>query len=80
MDFSDLPTDYFAKAEQFTRDLYYDVYPSVDPRSELLSKEGKIVLISGASSGIGRHVSSHDILRLFCCSLPGHIGNCFIFR
>ncbi|KAL2850406.1 hypothetical protein BJX68DRAFT_255152 [Aspergillus pseudodeflectus] len=55
MDFSDLPTDHFAKADQFTRDLYYDVYPSVDPSSELLSQNGKIILVTGASSGIGRH-------------------------
>jgi hypothetical protein len=61
MDFSDLPTDHFAKADQFTRDLYYDVYPSIDPSSELLSQNGKIILVTGASSGIGRHVSSHDI-------------------
>ncbi|GCB17150.1 3-oxoacyl-[acyl-carrier-protein] reductase FabG [Aspergillus awamori] len=43
MDFSDLPTDYFAKAEQFTRGLYYDVYPSGIASS--FAKAGASVLI-----------------------------------
>ncbi|KAL3449891.1 oxidoreductase [Aspergillus insuetus] len=55
MDSSHLPTDHFAKSTRFTKDLYYDVYPSVDPSTAPLSQQGKVVLITGASSGIGRH-------------------------
>ncbi|CEJ62741.1 hypothetical protein PMG11_11232 [Penicillium brasilianum] len=55
MDLSHLPIDHFAKVDQFTRTLYYDVYPSVTPSSEELDQKGKTVLITGASSGIGRY-------------------------
>ncbi|KAF3406797.1 Short chain dehydrogenase andI [Talaromyces pinophilus] len=55
MDLSHLPIDHFAKADQFTRILYNDLYPSITPSSEELSQKGKIVLVTGASSGIGRY-------------------------
>ncbi|KAK5652206.1 hypothetical protein OQA88_10703 [Cercophora sp. LCS_1] len=43
-----LPADYF-----FTRNVYQDVYPSIDPSSPSLSLAGKVVIITGASRGIG---------------------------
>jgi hypothetical protein len=61
MDLSHLPIDHFAKADQFTRILYNDLYPSITPSSEELSQKGKIVLVTGASSGIGRYVGSHAL-------------------
>ncbi|KAJ0417536.1 hypothetical protein BJY00DRAFT_325515 [Aspergillus carlsbadensis] len=55
MDLSHLPTNHFAKVTQFTKDLYHDVYPAVDPSTALLNQDGKVVLVTGASSGIGRY-------------------------
>jgi NAD(P)-dependent dehydrogenase (short-subunit alcohol dehydrogenase family) len=53
---ADLPSkDLFTTSNSFTKGVYRDVYPAVDPRSPTLSKAGKIVLITGASRGIGRH-------------------------
>ncbi|KAL2807901.1 oxidoreductase [Aspergillus granulosus] len=50
MDFSHLPTDYFAKSTQFTKELYYDVYPSVEPSTALLSQRGKGIAMSFAKA------------------------------
>jgi NAD(P)-dependent dehydrogenase (short-subunit alcohol dehydrogenase family) len=53
---SDLPSEHlFTTSNAFTKGVYRDVYPAVDPRSPSLNKSGKIVLITGASRGIGRH-------------------------
>ncbi|KAL7907508.1 hypothetical protein GGI35DRAFT_470707 [Trichoderma velutinum] len=48
-----LPEDFFVTSMQFTRDTYRDVYPGVDPTSTDLSMTGKVVVITGASQGIG---------------------------
>ncbi|KAL5380600.1 hypothetical protein DPSP01_007664 [Paraphaeosphaeria sporulosa] len=45
--------DYFVKAQQFTAKTYRDVYPAIDPTSSSLSQAGKVVIITGASQGLG---------------------------
>lgn len=57
MDFSHLPLDYFVTSTQFTKTTYRDVYPAIDPESDPLNQKGRVVLITGASHGIGRHVN-----------------------
>jgi NAD(P)-dependent dehydrogenase (short-subunit alcohol dehydrogenase family) len=47
--------DTFTTPNSFTKGIYREIYPAVDPRNKELSKAGKIVLITGASRGIGRH-------------------------
>jgi hypothetical protein len=49
-----LPDDFFVTVSQFTKTAYRDEYPDVDPTSQALSQEGKVVVITGASSGLGR--------------------------
>ena len=44
----------FTTGNSFTKDVYRDIYPAVDPKLQVLSKAGKIVMITGASRGIGR--------------------------
>ena len=56
MDFAALPDDFFVTASQFTRTTYRDEYSDVDPTSKTLSQEGKVVVITGTSQGIGRQV------------------------
>lgn len=38
---------------QFTRTVHQDVYPSIDPTKAELSLAGKVVIVTGASRGIG---------------------------
>ena len=45
----------FTVGNSFTKGVYRDVYPAVDPRNAHLSQAGKVVMITGASRGIGRH-------------------------
>jgi hypothetical protein len=56
MDLAALPDDFFVTVSQFTKTTYRDEYPEVDPTSKALSLEGKVVVITGTSQGIGRHV------------------------
>ena len=56
MDLAALPDDFFVTVSQFTKTVYRDEYPDIDPTSEALSQEGKVVIITGTSQGIGRHV------------------------
>ncbi|OQV10275.1 hypothetical protein CLAIMM_14298 [Cladophialophora immunda] len=48
-----LPKDYFVTSIQYTRKTFQDVYPAIDPRKSSNSLAGKIVVITGASRGIG---------------------------
>lgn len=48
-----LPVDYFVKIAAYTPHVYRDQYPAIDPRSEALSQKGKVIVITGASAGIG---------------------------
>ncbi|KAK8187284.1 hypothetical protein IWZ00DRAFT_441434 [Phyllosticta capitalensis] len=47
------PRDYWIHQWKYTPTVHRDVYPAIDPKSPALSQKGKIVVISGASSGIG---------------------------
>jgi hypothetical protein len=62
MDFSHLPSDYFVTSTQFTKTTYHDGYPAIDPESDPLNQKGRVVLITGASHGIGRHVKLLHII------------------
>jgi NADP-dependent 3-hydroxy acid dehydrogenase YdfG len=52
----ELPEDFYVNQFAFTKELYRDVYPAVDPENESLSQKGKVVVITGASQGIGQKV------------------------
>lgn len=52
-----LPTDYFVTSAQFTKRVSRVQYPSIDPSSPELSMAGKVVIITGASRGLGAKVS-----------------------
>lgn len=41
----------------FTKGIYRDAYPTIDPTRPELSQSGKVVMVTGASKGIGRDVS-----------------------
>lgn len=51
-----LPDDYVVTSQAFTKQTYRDVYPAIDPSNPALSQEGKVVIVTGASKGIGRKV------------------------
>lgn len=48
-----LPLDHFVTSFQFTKRAERDQYPSIDPSSPELSMAGKVVIVTGASRGIG---------------------------
>ena len=52
----ELPEDYYVKQCAFTKALYRDAYPAINPENENLSQKGKVVVITGASQGIGQKV------------------------
>jgi hypothetical protein len=49
--------DLLVKIGAFTNSNYRNVYPAIDPTRPELSQEGKVVVITGASRGLGRTVS-----------------------
>jgi NAD(P)-dependent dehydrogenase (short-subunit alcohol dehydrogenase family) len=49
-----LPTDFFVTSAAYTPTVYRGQYPSVDPANPALSQAGKVVIITGASDGIGQ--------------------------
>jgi hypothetical protein len=51
-----LPDDYVVTSQAFTKQVYRDVYPAIDPSNPSLSQKGKIIIVTGASKGIGRKV------------------------
>jgi hypothetical protein len=55
-----LPKDYFVTSTQFTPHVYQDVYPGIDPTRPELSLAGKVVIITGASKGIGATVRDRN--------------------
>ncbi|KAF3032389.1 hypothetical protein E8E12_003432 [Didymella heteroderae] len=48
-----LPVDYFVKSMQFTARTHRDVYAAIDPSQAALSQKGKVVVVTGASQGLG---------------------------
>jgi NAD(P)-dependent dehydrogenase (short-subunit alcohol dehydrogenase family) len=48
-----LPPDFWATSGSYTPHIHRDQYPAIDPRSPALSQSGKVVIITGASAGIG---------------------------
>jgi len=53
-----LPDDYMVKSMAFTKTTHTDEYPGINPESAALSMEGKVIIITGASRGIGARVGS----------------------
>lgn len=45
------------KAFSFTTKVYRDVYPAIEPSRPENSQAGKVIVITGASRGLGRLVS-----------------------
>ncbi|KAK6087735.1 hypothetical protein SCUP234_01374 [Seiridium cupressi] len=48
-----LPKDFLVTCFQFTRNVYRDQYPSIDPSRPELNLAGKVAIVTGASRGIG---------------------------
>lgn len=53
VDIASLPKDWIVTSGQFTRKAYTDIYPAIDPTKPENSLQGKIVVVTGASRGIG---------------------------
>lgn len=52
-DLSKLPKDFYVTSMQFTKTAQQDAYPAIDPSLPEHSLTGKVVVITGASRGIG---------------------------
>jgi len=48
-----LPPDHFAVTGAYTPHIHRDQYPAIDPTSPALRQSGKVVIVTGASAGIG---------------------------
>ena len=59
-----LPVDHFVKFQQFVSTVHRDVYPAIDPTQASLSQKGKVVIITGASQGLGARVR-HSQMKLY---------------
>jgi hypothetical protein len=44
----------FVKAMAFTQNAHRDFYPAIDPKQPKLSQAGKVIVITGATRGLGR--------------------------
>lgn len=53
----ELDPDSQVKGTAFTKKAYRDVYPAVDPSIPSMSQAGKVIIITGASRGLGQLVS-----------------------
>jgi hypothetical protein len=52
----ELPEDYYVTQSAFTKALFRDIYPAINPENDNISQKGKVVVITGASQGIGQKV------------------------
>lgn len=57
----ELDVDAELKATTFTQKAHRDVYPAIDSRRPEFSQAGKVIIITGASRGIGKLVSPSSI-------------------
>lgn len=57
-----LPPDHFVKSQAFTRVTHQDVYPAIDPTQDKLSQAGKVIIVTGASRGIGARVGLRTLI------------------
>jgi NADP-dependent 3-hydroxy acid dehydrogenase YdfG len=53
VDLAALPKDWIVTSGQFTNRAYNNVYPAVDPTAAKNSLEGKVMVLTGASRGLG---------------------------
>ncbi|CAJ2501321.1 Uu.00g041740.m01.CDS01 [Anthostomella pinea] len=53
MDLTTLPKDFMVTSIQYTKHVHSDQYPSIDPSRQELNLAGKVVVITGASRGLG---------------------------
>lgn len=49
------------KGTAFTHQCYTHVYPAIDPTLPEHSQTGKVIVITGASRGLGQEVGSHPM-------------------
>ncbi|KAF1968685.1 NAD(P)-binding protein [Bimuria novae-zelandiae CBS 107.79] len=52
--------DFFVKSQQFTKTTHRDVYPAITPTNPNLSQAGKVIIITGASQGLGAKSFAHS--------------------
>lgn len=51
-----LPEDYVVTSQAFTKKTHRELYTEIDPSNATLSQAGKVVIITGASRGLGHQV------------------------
>ncbi|PSN74320.1 NAD(P)-binding protein [Corynespora cassiicola Philippines] len=49
-----LPVDHFVKTQQFVPIVHRDLYPAIAPDNPSLSQKDKVIIITGASQGLGK--------------------------
>lgn len=51
------PPDHFLKESQFTETIRTDTYPAIDPTRPEHSQAGKVIIVTGATQGIGKAIA-----------------------
>lgn len=57
--------NHFVKSQQFVPTTHRDVYPAIEPTQPSLSQKGKVIIITGASQGLGARVRSSTFPHLY---------------
>jgi FlaA1/EpsC-like NDP-sugar epimerase len=59
----------FTTPFQLTKKMHRDLYPAIDPKNESLSASGKVVMVTGATGGIGGVSATHNSMHFLtrCC-------------